>query len=96
MLSTLLFAIVMEAVSCRRREGLPWELLYADDLILIADSEEELRRKMQIWKDTLEDKGMKVNIAKTKVMICDRYEKHGCNEETGLWPCGVCGLGVGK
>ena len=45
-LSPLLFAIVMEAVTRGGRVGLPWELLYVDDLVLIAESEEELKRKL--------------------------------------------------
>ena len=42
-LSPLLFVAVMEVVTRKVREGLPWELLYADDLILVAQSIEELR-----------------------------------------------------
>ena len=39
------FIIVMEALSKRFDDrGLPWELLYADDLVLLADSEEDLKR----------------------------------------------------
>ena len=34
-LSPLLFIIVMEAVTHNVREGLPWEMLYADDLVLV-------------------------------------------------------------
>ena len=45
--------------------GLPWELLYADDLALLAEGEEEFREKLIKWKDCLEAKGMKVNIGKT-------------------------------
>ena len=37
-LSTLLFLIVMEAISREFRVALPWELLYADDLAVIAES----------------------------------------------------------
>ena len=41
-LSPLLFIIVLEAISKKFRIGLPWELFYADDLALLAESEEEL------------------------------------------------------
>ena len=41
-LSPLLFVIVMEAISRSFRVALPWELLYADDLAVIAETEEEL------------------------------------------------------
>jgi len=45
-LSPLLFAIVMEMISRELRAGLPLQLLYADDLILMAKSEESIRDKM--------------------------------------------------
>ena len=50
--------------------GLPWELLYADDLALIAESEEELIEKIRRWKDGMEEKGLRVNVAKSKVLRC--------------------------
>src|SRR5260221_4320121 len=47
-LSPLLFVIVMDMVSKELREGLPWELLYADALVLMAESEEELRKVIEM------------------------------------------------
>ena len=44
--SPLLFIIVLEALSIEFREGLPIELLYADDLVLMAESEELLIQKL--------------------------------------------------
>ena len=44
-LSPLLFIIVMEALSQEFRTGCPWELLYADDLVIVAESLEELTEK---------------------------------------------------
>ena len=41
-LSPLLFIIVLEALSREFRAGVPWEDLYADDLVIIADSLEAL------------------------------------------------------
>ena len=50
-LSPLLFIIVMEAVTHSVREGLPWEMLYADDLVLVGKCEEELKEKLKKWND---------------------------------------------
>ena len=45
-LSPLLFVIVMEAISSEFRVALPWELLYADDLAVIPETEEELIKRL--------------------------------------------------
>jgi len=39
--------------------ALPWELLYADDLVVIAETEEELIKRLNQWKDNVESKGMR-------------------------------------
>jgi len=57
--SPLLFVIVMEMISRELRAGLPLELLYADDLILMAESEESLRDKIVKWKSGLKAKGLR-------------------------------------
>jgi len=51
------------------RVALPWELLHADDLVVIAESEDDLIKRLNEWKDFVVNKGMRVNINKTKVMI---------------------------
>ena len=89
----LLFIIVLEALSREFREGLPMELLYADDLVLVAETEELLMEKLRKWKRGMELKGLRVNIGKTKVMRCQ--VRIGQAEESGKYPCGVCRQGVG-
>ena len=49
-LSPLLFIIVFEALSREFREGMPMELLYADDLILMVELKELLMEKLRKWK----------------------------------------------
>ena len=70
-LSPLLLIIVLEAVSREFRTGCPWELLYADDLMISAGSMEELLVKVKTWKTEMEKKG-------------PTYE-HGENKDNGVW-----------
>jgi len=91
-LSPLLFIIVLEALSRKFRGGLPMELLYADDLVLMAESEELLVEKLKRWKAGMEEKGLRVNMGKTKVMRC--RDGTGQVVKSGKYPCGVCSKGV--
>ena len=93
-LSPLLFIIVLEALSREFRTGCLWELLYADDLMISAESMEELLVKVQTWKTEMEKKGLRVNMGKTKIM------ESGINldvlKKSGKYPCGVCQSRVGS
>ena len=57
LLSPLLFIIVLEALSHEFWAGDPWEDLYADDLVIIADSLEECVRRLLVWKEAMKKKG---------------------------------------
>ena len=56
-LSPLLFIIVLEALSREFRSGVPWEDLYADDLVIITEWLEECVRRLLTWKESMEKKG---------------------------------------
>ena len=79
--------VVMESV----RNGLMSEMLYADDLVLMSETMEELRKKSWKWKEAFERKGLKVNLGKTKVVVS------GADGEVSVSkvdPCGICGKRV--
>ena len=67
-LSPLLFIIVLEALSRDFRVGVPWKLLFADDLVIIATSLEECIDRVKAWKEAMESKVIRVNMGKTKFM----------------------------
>lgn len=93
-LSPLLFIMVLEALSQEFRVGLPLEMLYADDLVLMAESMEEVTERYTRWKVGMETKGLRVNVGKTKVMVSE--VGGGSVTESGQWPCAVCKKGVGR
>ena len=93
-LSPLLFIIVLQALSREFRTNCPWELLYTDDLVPIADTMDELLSKFRNWKKHLEAKGLRVNMGKTNIMISGK-NLHSLRD-SGKHPCGVCHKGVGS
>ena len=64
--------IVTKASSKEFRVTLPWEL-YADDLVVIAETEDDLIKRPNEWKYNMENRGMRVNMNKTKVMIIGEW-----------------------
>ena len=60
-LNPLLFAAVVDVVSS--------ELLYANHLVLMAPTMEQLGRRVDEWRASLLDKRLKVNTGKSKVMV---------------------------
>ena len=61
-------------------------LLYADNLVIVAPTMEQLGRRVAEWRASLLDKRWKVNAGKSKVMVGSSGGKMIVN--SGKWPCG--------
>ena len=84
----------LNVLSHKFHTGCPWEMLYADHLVILAETFEGLMTKMAVWKNVLESKGLKVNMGKAKVMISGR-DLHTL-QTSGKYLCAVCRKGVRK
>ena len=93
-LSPLHFILVLEALSHKFGIGVPWELLYADDRMLIANTHEEYISKLKVWKAVMESKGLCVNMKKTKFMVSGVGLDVQIKSDKS--PCAVCSKGVGN
>jgi len=92
-LSPFLFTVVMDEVTKNIRECLVKEILYADDLVLLGDDWKEVELWYSKWKKVLSEKGMKVNVKKTKAFCTS---KRFTRVYSYKFPCPVCGKGVGR
>ena len=84
----------MEALSHEFRIGCPCELLYANDLAIVAESLDELKMELKDWKEGLKVKRVKVITGKTKVM-CSKHGAPNTKITSVEFPCGICLKGVG-
>ncbi|WVZ58983.1 hypothetical protein U9M48_009193 [Paspalum notatum var. saurae] len=70
-LSPYLFALVMDEVTRDIQGDIPWCMLFADDVVLVDESQAGVNRKLELWRQTLESKGFRISRSKTEYMRCD-------------------------
>jgi hypothetical protein len=70
-LSPYLFALVMDEVIRDTQGGIPWCILFADNVVLVDESRTWVYQKLELWKQTLEVKDFRLSRSKTEYMKCD-------------------------
>jgi hypothetical protein len=70
-LSPYLFALVMDEVTRDIQGGIPWCMLFADDVVFVDESRTGVDQKLELCRRTLEVKGFRLSSSKTEYMKCD-------------------------
>ncbi|GKD69888.1 retrovirus-related pol polyprotein LINE-1, partial [Tanacetum coccineum] len=75
-ISLYCFTLIMDELSRGIQESIPWCMIFADDIVLIAESAEGLNNRIEKWREAQEENGLRVSKEKTKYIRCDfdRYE----------------------
>lgn len=48
------------------------EMLYADALVVMAETKEELQQRIMEWQESVEKMRLRVNPSQTEVMVCSK------------------------
>ena len=67
-LSPFLFAIIMDKLTEDIRKDAPWDMLFADDIALSRQNCRELENDLEMWRNALERRGLKVSRSKTEYL----------------------------
>ena len=67
-LSPFLFAIIMDKLLENIRKDAPWDMLFAYDTVLSRQNHRELVNDLEIWRNVLERRGLKVSQSKTEYL----------------------------
>ena len=70
-LSPFLFIVIMDEISKDCRRGGPWDMLYADDLVIFGSSHQDVERRLEAWRRAFESKGLRVSRSKTEYLSSD-------------------------
>ena len=70
-LSPFLFNIIMDVLTEGVRKESPWQMMFADDVVLCTEEMREAQKDLSSWCNALEKWGMKVSRSKTEYMCCN-------------------------
>ena len=69
-LSPYLFTLIMDELTGHIQDEVPWCMLFADDIVLVDETEGGVNAKLEVWREALESKGFRISRTKTEHMTC--------------------------
>ena len=73
-LSHCLLAMVIDRMTDDIKEEAPRAMMFADDIVICSESQEEVEEKLESWINSLERRGMKGNRRKTEYMCVNERQ----------------------
>ena len=70
-LSPFIFTVIVEEISKSIWETVPWCMLFANDIVLVAETREEVSNKLDEWRKALDGKGLRISRTKIEYLRCD-------------------------
>jgi Reverse transcriptase (RNA-dependent DNA polymerase) len=83
-LSLYIFTLVMNEITKRIQEDIPYCMLFADDVVLIDESRIRVDKKLELWRQTLESKDFRLRMTKIEYMRCQFSEDNSDDENVRL------------
>ena len=76
-LSPYIFDLIMDVITSEVRDGVPWSAMFADDVVLVDLTREGVQRKLEAWREALEDRGLRISRTKTEYLWMGGEGKQG-------------------
>jgi hypothetical protein len=70
-LSPYLFALMMDEITRDIQGGIPWCMLFVDDVVLVDESRTGVDQKLKLWRRILEVKCFRLSRSKIEYIKCD-------------------------
>ena len=73
----------MDELTRHIQDNIPWCMLFVDGLVLIDETQEGVNAKLNLWREVLESKGLRLSQSKTEYMEC-KFNANGGSHELGV------------
>ena len=61
--------IIMDVLAEEAGTKPPWAMLFADDLVLVSETAEEVEEELERWRAIIENKGLRISRSKTEYLV---------------------------
>ena len=84
-LNRFLFAIIMDALKDGIRKDTPSQMMFADDVVLCATDQDSLEDDLEVWREAVEKRGLKVSRTKTEYMCLNGEPSFQKSQILSIW-----------
>ncbi|XP_046989009.1 uncharacterized protein LOC124594687 [Schistocerca americana] len=77
-LSPYLFDLVMDVLVKDVKKEAPWNMMFADDVVLREQSIDRLEEKLEDWRKALEERGTKISRTKSEYLALKDVQMRSC------------------
>ncbi|XP_047000606.1 uncharacterized protein LOC124616342 [Schistocerca americana] len=77
-LSPYLFDLIMAVLVNDVKKEAPWNMVFAGDVVLCQQSIDRLEKKLEDWRKTLEERGMKISRTKSEYLALTDVQMRSC------------------
>ncbi|XP_046988074.1 uncharacterized protein LOC124593769 [Schistocerca americana] len=77
-LSAYTFDLIMDVLVKDVKKEAPWNMMFADDVVLCEQSIDRLEEKLEDWRKALEGRGMKISRTKSEYLALKDVHMRSC------------------
>ncbi|XP_076917998.1 uncharacterized protein LOC143578243 [Bidens hawaiensis] len=63
--------LVLDELSKSIQEKIPWCMIFADDIVLVTESKQDLNKRLDEWQVAIERKVLRISRTRTEYLHCD-------------------------
>ena len=67
-LSPFLSAVILDCMTREVQREAPWDILFADDVVVCSETMEEVKQRLEMWREVMEARGVRVSRQKTEFL----------------------------
>ncbi|XP_047492429.1 uncharacterized protein LOC125041485 [Penaeus chinensis] len=95
-LSPFLLAVIMDCMTEVVQREAPWDMLFADDVVVCGKTKEEVELRLELWRNAMETRGMRVSRQKTEYLKMKVGEEDEEDDDEDVTPVKIQGEDVNQ